>query len=66
MTLAVVAGVAGPLVVIVAAVVEWRHRNPIPLVTKLVIAAAVVCLIWNVGFWILFLFAYRQCPDGVC
>ena len=66
LTLAFLAGVGGPLIVFVAAAMRWRHRELFPLFMKLALGVAGFCLVWNVGFWILFLFAYRNCPDGIC
>ena len=66
MSLAFFAGVLGPLLVFVSAVIDWRRCNPFSLSTKLIIGAAVASLFWNVGFWILFLFAYSDCPGGLC
>ena len=66
LTLAFLAGAGGPLIVFVAAAMRWRHRELFPLFMKLALGVAGFCLVWNVGFWILFLFAYRNCPDGIC
>ena len=66
MTAAIFTGVVGPLLVFVSAVTDWRRRMLFSLATKLIIGAAVASIFWNVGFWVLFLFAYRDCPGGVC
>jgi len=66
MTAAIFTGIVGPLLVFVSAVIDWRRRILFSLATKLFIGAAAASLFWNVCFWVLFLFAYRDCPGGVC
>jgi len=66
MSLAIFAGIVGPFLVFVSAVKDWRRRTPFSFATRLFIGAAVASLFWNAGFWVLFLFAYRDCLGGVC
>ena len=65
-TLAIFSGVVGPLLVFVSVVTDLRRRNAFSSITKLIIGASIASLFWSVGFLALFLFAYRDCPGGVC
>jgi hypothetical protein len=52
--------------VFISVVIDLRRRNAFSSITKLIIGASIASLFWSVGFLALFLFAYRDCPGGVC
>ena len=65
-TLAFYVGISAAIPVTIAVVASRRTRVASSLLVKIAAWVALVCVLWNAGFWVLFLIAYCCRPSGLC
>lgn len=63
---AILVGILAAVPAFISFVRSRKLSSKLPALVKVAASAALVCLLWNLGFVVLLLYAYGRCPNGIC